>query len=798
MAGKPLKTARGKKTDKAPEPEARTGGDGTDLLHHPGVPSLIAAPLPLPEAQELSPQQQEFYVRSAMHQDRSPGNLLVVVHPWKRRKFPSRILEDLATAGFRVTTVETQEDRVRSVEGIRDRLVALAREPAPLDLLTVSGDGTLDNHVLVAAYLAFYPDLVRHRPGCIDLSGVSEKELAVLPEAYRKTFFDPLPDTGSLDPDDRTVKEIWLLRSRLDGVLARRRSVSRVLKRSGRRAEDPVLRTAVLAGLFPERVVLRPHGFDLAGLAGASRDRTFQGLYPFVRSLSLYPAGTAADNAVFAGVPGWTYATVEGLLHRSYVLRPLRRLLERRVERSFLRYFLRGSTVVPARVSIVGFDRDWQRISSHVAGGPAAGHFFAQDLTAKTRGLAGYLKRIPRAVVLEGILGKTIVRIRSRFASGREKSFAEARIAEALYTNRTFIAGVGSVPTTNPTSFAGQSSLLLIPPIWTRTPAGRRVLSLRGLLTLGEAIVKGLLGRFLHASRLGVGTLAGGGKFFFLLPGHQVAIKEGESIEVEYLTLEKRPRAIAIQASGEPFQAWRLDIRVAWGPVPLLARSDSLLMTAARRSLTDLRVQQTYQLRRVYIGGVRHFLHHVGEDWTPEFVTRCGLFQPLLHLPRSLVEIQRMLLTEWQALGTGAFVDTTESGLEPLRRGRYAHNNDQSAHLIVLRDARDTLLVRQVRAVGANGGAIYETRSSYRWLGGSYLLFRSETVIWRGREHPRILQENHLFRSAEGFQREAPTFFPVVARSPESRTLLDLEPAEPGAARAEPGPGAGKPAGDAP
>ena len=42
-----------------------------------------------------------------------------------------------------------------------------------------------------------------------------------------------------------------------------------------------------------------------------------------------------------------------------------------------------------------------------------------------------------------------------------------------------------------------------------------------------------------------------------------MAIKDGESIEIDYLTRENRPRAIAIQVSGDPFQAYRMNIRIA-------------------------------------------------------------------------------------------------------------------------------------------------------------------------------------------------------------------------------------------
>ncbi len=751
---------------------------GLDAVLQPGVTSLVAAPPPSAATSELAPDRLEFYVRAAIHQDRTPGSLLVVCHPAKIYKLPRNLFDALSEAGFDITRLDTEADRIRSVENIRDALLSLSGKEPPLDVMVVSGDGTLDHHVLVAAFWAFYPDLVTYRPGAIDCGAVIRQDLEELPEEYRSAFFEDIPDGRSLEPGEDTVTEIWLLRSALERILRKKKPVSRIVKRAGREPEDLLLRIAVLTALFPEKVVLRPHGFDLSKLADATQERTFQGLYPYIRSICTYPAGTAADNAVFAGVPGWGYGQVAGLLTRTRVFGLLRRWLERRVTRSFLRYFLHESVVVPGRISVVGFDGDWQRMSSHAAGGPAAGHFFTADLTSKTKGLRGYFKRIPKVIVREGLFGSTIVRVRSRFASGGEKSFTEAHISEALYTNRTFIGGVGSVPTTNPTSFAGQSSLCVLPPIWYRSRNGRRVLNFRSLLVFGEGVAKGVLARVLKLSGLGVGTLAGGGKFLFLQPKHQVAIKEGESIEIDYLTMEKRPRPIAIQVSGDPFQACRMGIRTAWGPVPLLGKSNSLLLAATRRSLADLRLQQSYRLGRVYFGGVRYFRHHIGEEWTPEFAARTGMLQPPNHLPLRLPPVQRMLLEAWQESGAGEFVDTTKSGLALLRRGRYAHNNDQSAHLLILKEPQGTLLVRQVRAMRKDGSEIYEARSHYRAVGGSYIMYHTQTLLWGGNQNPIILQEDHFFRSAEAFQQEAPTFFPVVPRQPEEPTLLARETGE--------------------
>jgi len=509
----PRKT-RGK-ASRDPRDALGTNIIGAGILHHPGVTSLVAAQPPPAPYNKLIPDQIEFYLRSAIHQDRTPGNLLVIFHPGRRYKFPRILPDALAEKGYTVTQIETEADRVRSVEKIRNALQGLSKKQAPLDILVVSGDGTMDHHVLVAAFWAFYPDLVKFRKGAIDCGAVNREDLSTVPDEYRDAFFKHLPDGKTVDPSEATIKEIWLLRSSLEPLLLKKKPLSKILQRIRRKREDPLLRIAIIATLFPDKVVLRSHGFDLSGLANATRERTFQGLYPYVRCFCTYPAGTAADNAVFAGVPGWGYGLAAGLLSKFRFFDPLRRLFERRVSRTFLRYFLTDSVVVPARISFVGFDGNWQCMSSHAAGGPGGGHFFSADLTSKTKSLMGYLKRIPRVIVQEGIFGSTIVRIRSRFASGEEKSFTEAQIAEALYTNRTFIAGVGSVPTTNPTSFAGQSSLLVLPPIWHRSNAGHRVLNLRSLATFIEAMFKGILARTLHMGRLGVGALAGGGSFSF-------------------------------------------------------------------------------------------------------------------------------------------------------------------------------------------------------------------------------------------------------------------------------------------
>ena len=69
-------------------------------------------------------------------------------------------------------------------------------------------------------------------------------------------------------------------------------------------------------------------------------------------------------------------------------------------------------------------------------------------------------------------------------------------------------------------------------------------------------------------------------------------------------------------------------------------------------------------------------------------------------------------------------------------------------------------------------GDIYEARVSYRRVGNAYILHRSQVLAWSADRAPRLLREVHVFRDAEQFQAVAPTFFPVMAHSPEDPTLL--------------------------
>jgi hypothetical protein len=325
---------------------------------------------------------------------------------------------------------------------------------------------------------------------------------------------------------------------------------------------------------------------------------------------------------------------------------------------------------------------------------------------------------------------------------------------------------------------AGQSSLALVPPVINRLKGGPRGLNFRGVGAFWEAIAKGVLARCLHMAGLGVGRLAGGGRFALLLPEHQVAIKEGEEIEIQYLTLGGRPRGIPIQVSGDPFQAWKLNIRSSWSPIPILGEAESLLLDTTRAVLADLRLRQSYGLRVEYIGATHYFWHHLGEEWDEDFRARTGLVQPPLWLPLPLAMVQRQYLDAWRAAGAGEFVDTSQSGVVLGRRGRYAHNNDQSAHLVVLKQPGATLLVRQIRRQPIDPlhpqGTVYENRARYRRFGANYLIYESSTLAWRGQEPPIIVQEDHWFRDAETFQQAAPAFFPLLRGPTESPALVPV------------------------
>ncbi|MCO4748047.1 MAG: hypothetical protein KC912_24855 [Proteobacteria bacterium] len=714
-----------------------------------GAPAPPPGPTPAPDALI------ESYVRTSMHSDRSPGTVVAVCHPLRMYKVPRGLFEALKEHGHTVAVVETLPDRRESIAGIRDALLEASKHEGPLDVLVVSGDGSLDHHVLVAAFWAFYPELVQPLEGCITVEPPSPEERGRIDPSLR-AYCEPLPEAGHLEPTEENIHRLWVMRRKIERAVRRGARPEAIARKAGAYERDPTLRLAVYATLFPHRVVLRAHGFDLGGLADATQEQAFQGLYSHIRSIAVYPAGTAADNALYAGIPGYAYAQSVKLLDRLR-LTSLKEWWEARTLQRFLDTF-HQAVIVPGRFSVVAFDGDWTVLSSHAAGGPGGGSFFAPDLEAKTGGLLGYLARIPSMILFEGFLGSTVIRITARDQSGAPRLQTRSRLVEALYTNRAFIAGVGSVPSTNPTGFAGQSSLVVGPPVLYRDDTGSLVFDLSGLLTFGEAIVKGILGRVMHAIGLGVGDMAGGGRFWFASPENQITLQEGEGCDLEFYGPEGHPRAVSTQVSGDPYQAYKMQVRVAWGPLPLLASPGSLLLAAAQRSLARLRQAQGWQLRRVFIGGLAWFRHRLGAEWSQSLLAETGLFLPPRTLPRRLTPAHTRLLAAWNRRGAGPFVDTTEQGLALGRRGRYAHNSDHTAHLMVLRE-RGTLLVRQVRRTDR---AVYEIRTNYRRWWGGWVIHDSQTRRWDADQDPVIIQEEHYFRDAQAFRRDAPSFFPFI------------------------------------
>ncbi len=738
-------------------------------VHPPASPTLVGLPAPQRVISALPADQLEHYIIAGIHQDRSPGNILVILHPAKRSRLPDGLFEGLAELGFAVHVVETHADHLSSIRRVRDKLLELSAQRAPLDVIVVGGDGTLDHHFLLAAFAAFYPDRVRERSGIIQATGITPQDLARVPEELRRglALDEPIPAVAPTDPN---VKICWVLRNQVEPLLRRGATAKRIVRKTRRKANDPLLRLAVLATLFPTKVTLQPPFLDLSGLAEAPQSETFRGLYPWIRSIVPYPAGTAADNAVFAGVPGLLFGLIAERLRGNPVTRPLIRPYSKRARAQFIDYFTKQATIVPARISLNRIDGRWQRIGSHAAGGPGSAGFFSGDLVKKTKTLAGYLARIPQVVLEEGIFGTTKLRVEAFDPWGRSTSVTEGGIAEGLFSNRTFLGGVGSLPTTTPTSFGGESSLLLIPSIVGRSPSGARTFSMRGVGALAEAIVKGILARMLHHVGLNPGRLAGEGEMSVLQPAHQVALKEGGVVSIQYAYQDGTPRATPIQISGDPFQAHSLAIKVFWGPVPLLASHESLLLSSTRRTLTHLRLQQSYGLKMAYIGGVHYFRHETGPVRRDEIEARTGLAAPPLYLPLDLAGIRRKLCAAWQRLGTGDFVDTSEPGRRLRRKSLYCHNNDQSAHLLLMRIERGDLLVRQVRRTPF-GGTIFEARTTYRQEWGTYVISQSQVFHWPRTRPARILQEERFFRDAAEFQMEAPAYFPVLASIPGAPTL---------------------------
>ncbi|MFT4628768.1 MAG: hypothetical protein ACI8PZ_007464 [Myxococcota bacterium] len=716
-------------------------------------PGLAAAPVPTDDA---TAGQLESYVRAGMHTDREPGTVVAICHPLRMYKVPEGLLDGLRAAGFDVRVVETQAARAASISGIRDALVAAAAEERPLDVVVFSGDGSLDHHVLVAAYQAFFPELVLDRPGEIRLDTPSTDAVGRLSSEYRAAFLPP-PSVEGIAPDDQTIRRIWALRMHIRRPLTRGASLHRVARAAGASPGDRLLRIAAFASLFPEHAVLRPDGYDLGPLAEASRDDTYRGLYPFIRSIAVYPCGTAADNALYAGVPGWAFAQAAKWLHRFPALHSLRDRWGASARQQFIDYFTRDGVVVPARLSVVGMDGDWQLLCSHAASGPAGGRFFEGDLEKKSGGLLSYLAKIPSVLLDEGLFNRTLVRVRAFSASRSKRLDTLGRLVEGLYTNRAFIAGVGSIPSANPTGFVGQSSLVVGPPLMYRDLQGSLRLDRRGLFAFTEAIIKGLLGRGMHMVGLGVGRLAGGGRFASLSPDQQITLREGESVRLDFADLDRRPKSVSTQVSGDPFQAHRMDIRVAWGPLPLLAAPDSLLIAAAQRSLSRLRAEQTWHLDTHFIGGLAYYRHRSGPEWSLELATRTGLVQPPRTLPGRLDRAQSRMMDRFRLAGVAGFVDTTEQGFALGRRGRHAHDTEQRAHVVVLRTRSRTLLVRQIRQVD---GQVFEARTHYRYWWGSWVITDNHVREWSAEGEARVIQEERWFRSAEAFQAEAPAFFP--------------------------------------
>lgn len=717
---------------------------------------------------DLSPEHLEQFIIAGIHQDRSPGRVLVVLHPLKIHKLPDGLLEGLRARGFEVTVQHTAIDEQESVRGIRDALRAAAEGPGALDVIVIGGDGTLDHHFLIGACAAFYPELVSERPGVFSAEDLGPDDLAHLPRGWRDGLALMASRAGRAMTAPE-VRQIWLLRAQISTAIRRGMSLRRLLSRVERPADDPLLCIAVLAAAAPDRVTLHPPGFDLEGLARAGQDETFRGLYPWVRSVTAYPAGTAADNAVFAGVPGLLYGLTAKALRRWSWLEPVRRRLARRTLRRFLDFFCHRSTVVPTRISLISLDGRWQRIGSHAIGGPGSGRLFAGDLVSKPSGVTGYVMRLIPALFQEAIFGTTQLRIEAYDSQGRQTSVTEGGVAEGLYTNRTFLAAMGSVPTTTPTSFAGESSLLMLPSILSRRPGGPREVSLLGLFTLCEAIFKGVASRFLHMAGIDPGRLAGDGKLVSLPPSYQVSLKEGAEVRIRYTDDQGRARAAPLQISGDPYQASRMRLRVFWGPLPMLAANDSLLEASARRTLRFLRLQASYDLKSTSIGGVHHFWYGSGGFERHAIDVETGLTEPRLHLPRDLRAAGRLICAQWERLETGGFVDTSGPGRSSRRDEVRLHSNDQSAHVLLLREGRSRLLVRQVRR--GTEGTVVEARIRYRRSFRAWVIVESQLMRWEPDRTARILYEEHFFRDARHFQGSAPTFLPLLEQRPGQPVL---------------------------
>ncbi|MEL6345539.1 MAG: hypothetical protein AAFV53_20690 [Myxococcota bacterium] len=717
----------------------------------------------------LSPEEMEPYILAGIQQDRTPGNVLVVLHPLKVEKLPVGLFDALTERGFRVQVQETAIDEMDSVRGIRDALRQLRADPGPLDVIVVGGDGTLDHHFLLASFAAFFPDLVEERPGVIAAERLTREDLERVPSSWRKAL-DLAEAPPSVAPTLENVRGIWRLQDDIQqGMQKGRRGLSQLLRRRGLTRDDPILRLATMWAVAPGRVTVQAPHFDLQALIDASQEQTFRGLYPWVRSVTSYPAGTAADNAIFAGVPGLTLGLLAKTLGRTSLLAPIRARLDQRTLDAFLDFFCTASTVVPTRISMVAMDGRWQRVGSHGIGGPGSGRIFSGDLRHKPRGVIGYVARLLPAIYREGVIGETRLRVAAYSPDGEERSVMEGGIAEGLYTNRTFIAALGSIPTTTPTSFAGESSLLMLPSVLSRDDDGRRVFNVRGVLGIIEGAVKGILARAMHFVGVDPGRLAGEGELIGLPPSHQVSLKEGAEVRIRYADAEGRPRPVPVQISGDPYYASQMRIRVFWGPLPMLAAHGSLLHASARRTLRHLRLQDSYNLGGTYIGGVHHFWHRVGIVPREEIGARFGVTPPPRHLRLPLSAAAEKLAYKWAKLGVTDLVDTSGPGLDLGKGEIRQHTNDLSAHLVLVREGRARLLVRQVRRL--EDGTVVEARCHYRRSWGAWLITDSQLLQWAAGKPPRIVFEERFFRDIRQFQGVAPTFFPILSTAPDAPTL---------------------------
>jgi hypothetical protein len=432
-------------------------------------------------------------------------------------------------------------------------------------------------------------------------------------------------------------------------------------------------------------------------------------------------------------------------------LDPVRKVLERSVTERFVRYFADDGVTVPARFSLIAMDGDWQVVCSHAAGGPGSGHMFAVDLEGKSRGLLGYLWLLPQLIVTQGGFGSTMFRVTVRDALRRITTRLEAQIAEGVFTNRTFV---------------------LAPPIVSRDEHGALQFSLRGLFTVIEGAAAGILSRAMHLIGLDPGRLATGGRLRSPYPDHQLTLTEGGELDISYHHRDGRRRAVPTEVSGDPYVASRMTIRVAWGPLPMLATPTSLMAECARRALTRLRTRHALALGTETLNMIEFFVYAIGTAWDDGLSEQTGLFRPPPTLRLQLRHIQQRLLHTWEGLGTGTFVDTSAPGIQLGRRGLYAHNHDQTAHLVLIRERAGSLLVRQIRA--AEDGCLFEAYAWYRAMGGAFVIRNCQVRRWQGGAPPSILREEQYFRTAEGFQEHAPAFFPFLPRDPDGRTLSSL------------------------